>query len=259
MRKSKGLLSKKRKVLYVSRQFGFDPLAWIVSVKNLPWFFNSLRSFSNSAKDQSIILLPTMSDRRAQSGSADGHYFWQDLICARWIHLEKPTEHFDVGSRIDGFIAHLLSFMNVTILDVRPLETKIPGLNVLLGNAQQSLMGRVKKFESVSSLHSIEHFGLGRYGDEIEISGHVYGLQNISECVDVGGHLYVSFPIGHERIEFNSQRVLDPMWPIRNLPEFHLEEFVLIPWRGSPNFDTHPEQVDKDIWGQAGLYKFRRT
>ena len=258
-RKSKGSLSLQRKVIYVSRQFGFDPLAWITAVMNLPWYLRSLRSFAKSAKGKTMVILPTMLDRTAQSGSADGHYFWQDLICARWIHREKPIQHFDVASRIDGFIAHLLTFMDVTILDVRPLETEIPGLNVLLGNAQQGLIGRVEKFQSVSSLHSIEHFGLGRYGDKIESLGHFNGLRNISECVDVGGVLYVSFPIGQESIEFNSQRVLDPMWPIKNLPEFYLEEFVLIPWRGSPEFDTHPELVNKDIWGQAGLYKFRRT
>jgi hypothetical protein len=258
-RKPKGILPRKRKLLYISRQFGFDPLAWIAAIKNLPWYFRTLRQFSKLAKGQSIIRLPTMLDKNAQSGSGDGHYFWQDLICAKWIHLEKPLQHFDVGSRLDGFIAHLLTFMSVTILDVRSLETKIPGLKVLLGNAQQQLIGKVEKFESVSSLHSIEHFGLGRYGDEIDLLGHVNGLRNISECVDEGGILYVSFPIGQESIEFNSQRVLDPMWPVRSLPEFDLEEFVLIPWRGSPKFDTHPEQVNKEIWGQAGLYKFRRT
>jgi hypothetical protein len=256
--KSTGQLSKTRKFLYICRQFGFDPLSMACAVKNLPWYFRSLREFLRLSKNQNIDRLPTLLDKNSQSGSGDGHYFWQDLICARWISQLRPTSHFDVGSRIDGFIAHLLVFMNVTILDVRPLKLEISGLQVLLGNAQERLVGQSKMHESVSSLHSIEHFGLGRYGDQIDPSGHYLGLRNISECVKDGGHLYVSFPIGHENVEFNSQRVVDPLWAVENLPEFRLEEFVLIPWKGSPILGIRPDQVDKNIWGQAGLYHFSR-
>lgn len=257
-RMSKGSLSGSRKFLYILRQLGFDPLSFFRTLGNLPWYFGNLLNFYRITGKQNIELLPTLLDRRSPSGSGDGHYFWQDLICARWIFNAKPKSHFDIGSRVDGFIAHLLSFMNVTILDVRPLIIEIPGLRVLLGNAQEPLVKYVEKFDSVSSLHSIEHFGLGRYGDEIDPSGHVRGLRNISECVNKGGHLYVSFPIGHGKVEFNSQRVIDPLWPIENLPEFILEEFVLIPWRGSPVFGLNPEVIDKNIWGQAGLYRFKR-
>ena len=253
-----GHLPYMRKILYILRQFGLDPLIFLKALKCLPWYFVSLVRFSKQVESQSITLLPALQDRNVQSGSSDGHYFWQDLICARWIFGEKPSHHFDIGSRVDGFIAHILTFMDVTILDIRPLSIEIPGLRVLLGNAQNRLIEQNRYFESVSSLHSIEHFGLGRYGDEIDPSGHYRGLQNISECVAVGGALYVSFPIGNENVEFNSQRVVDPLWPIRSLPEFKLEEFVLIPWKGSPLFGTRPDQVDKSIWGQAGLYRFKR-
>lgn len=256
--KSTGRLSKTRKFLYICRQFGFDPVSMARAIHNLLWYFRSLRRFLKLSEHQTLDKLPTLLDKNSQSGSGDGHYFWQDLICAKWIFEQNPTRHFDVGSRVDGFIAHLLVFMNVTVLDVRPLEIEIPGLQVLLGNAQKELVGQVKMHESVSSLHSIEHFGLGRYGDQLDPSGHYLGLQNISECVSDGGHFYVSFPIGHENVEFNSQRVVDPLWAVENLPEFQLEEFVLIPWNGGPIFGTTPDQVDKNIWGQAGLYHFRR-
>jgi hypothetical protein len=47
--------------------------------------------------------------------------------------------------------------------------------------------------------------------------------------------------------------------PERILKNFKLEEFVLIPWKGAPKFGLNPKDVDKKIWGQAGLYKFRRV
>lgn len=259
MRKNNGSQPAIRKVIYTLRQFGLDPLTFLNSVKNVPWYLVTLVRFSLKNQHVSIVALPTLADRGAESGAADGHYFWQDLICARWIHEQKKAIHFDVGSRIDGFIAHLLTFMEVTILDVRRLNSEIPGLTVLIGNAQENLNCIVGTFESVSSLHSIEHFGLGRYGDELDPLGHEKGLLNIAECVKSEGLLYLSFPIGVEAVEFNSQRVIDPMWAVEKLSEFTLEEFVLIPWRGEPVFGISPVEVDRFTWGQAGLYKFRRN
>ena len=84
-------------------------------------------------------------------------------------------------------------------------------------------------------------------------------MLNISECVKQDGLLYLSFPIGVEAIEFNSQRVVDPMWAVNKLSDFTLEEFILIPWRGKPIFDISPMEVDRSTWGQAGLYKFRKN
>jgi len=259
MRKNNGSQSAARKVIYTLRQFGLDPLIFFNSIKNVPWYLVALVRFSLKNQHVRIVALPTLADRGAESGAADGHYFWQDLICARWIHEQKKANHFDVGSRIDGFIAHLLTFMEVTILDVRRLNSAIPGLTVLIGNAQENLSSIVGTFESVSSLHSIEHFGLGRYGDELDHLGHEKGLLNIAECVKPEGLLYLSFPIGVEVVEFNSQRVIHPMWAVEKLSEFTLEEFVLIPWRGKPVFGISPVEVDRFTWGQAGLYKFRRN
>jgi hypothetical protein len=76
--------------------------------------------------------------------------------------------------------------------------------------------------------------------------------------VQLGGHLYVSFPIGKEKVEFNSQRILRPLWPVEELTNFELQKFVLIPWRAQPIMDSSPENVVTNITGQAGLYKFRR-
>ena len=203
-------------------------------------------------------IAPALQDYHAAAGSSDGHYFWQDLICAKWINEEGPERHFDVGSRIDGYIAHLLSFREVTLLDIRPSTLDIPGLTVVIGDAQENLTEYENSFDSASSLHSIEHFGLGRYGDKLDVWGHLKGLHNIAKCVQLGGHLYVSFPIGKKEVQFNSQRIISPLWPVEELPDFELKNFVLIPWRGQPIMDSTPGEVDTNITGQAGLYKFQR-
>jgi len=248
-----------RKILYFLRQIGFDPTKMIESFRSSPRFLTGF--FQLLAKNRGfrgIRLSPVLNDFKASAGSADGHYFWQDLICAKWIYESNPSNHLDVGSRIDGFIAHLLTFRKVTLLDIRPLSTEIPNLNYLIGNAQESMTDLDSKFASVSSLHSIEHFGLGRYSDPIDLQGHLKGLKSIASCVEESGSLYVSFPIGQPTIEFNEQRIILPTWPGEILKDFTLEEFVLIPWRGIPIYGLSPSQVDLNVKGQAGLYRFKR-
>lgn len=61
--------------------------------------------------------------------------------------------------------------------------------------------------DSLSSLHALEHFGLGRYGDPICFDGHIKGLENFYKILKQNGKLYLSVPIGKQIIEFNSQRL----------------------------------------------------
>jgi len=252
-------MSFSRLTLNTLRQFGLDPLLTVRAIKNLPRYIVDLSKYLILEREGKVVIAPALQDFSADSGSARGHYFWQDLICAKWIQQNRPANHLDLGSRIDGFVAHLLAFMDVEILDIRPLGVDVPGLTSRIVNAQLGLSEVAGKYHSVSSLHSVEHFGLGRYNDPLDSRGHHEGLKNLSAAVAVGGILYVSFPIGNPRVEFNSQRIIYPMWALEMLTNFTLEEFVLIPWVEPPIYGLHPSRIDSDLEGQCGLYKFRRT
>ena len=83
--------------------------------------------------------------------------------------------------------------------------------------------------DSISSLHAIEHFGLGRYGDPIDYYGHIKAIKNISEMLQKGGRFYFSVPIGSQRIEFNAHRVFSVQYLIDLLKEnFLIEQFSYI-------------------------------
>ena len=152
-------------------------------------------------------LNPYPYDKKQQSGTAKGHYFHQDLLAARRIHENTPAKHVDIGSRVDGFVAHVAAFRTIEVLDIRPLGSNIP--NILF--RQADLMALPPEMEaycdSLSCLHAIEHFGLGRYGDPIDFEGHVKGLNNLHSILKPNGTLYLSCPIGPQRIEFNAHRV----------------------------------------------------
>lgn len=77
--------------------------------------------------------------------------------------------------------------------------------------------------DSVSSLHAIEHFGLGRYGDSIDFEGYLKGLDNVYKLLKKGGKFYLSVPIEPQRIEFNAHRVFS----LKYLMELFKGEYIL--------------------------------
>lgn len=65
---------------------------------------------------------PCYTDRYHSAGRL-GAYFWQDLWAAQHLCKDNVKKHYDIGSRIDGFIAHVSSFIpEVVLIDVRPLN-----------------------------------------------------------------------------------------------------------------------------------------
>jgi hypothetical protein len=150
-----------------------------------------------------------LGDDAARSGSASGHYFHQDLLVAARIHHAAPLRHRDVGSRVDGFVAHVASFMDVEVLDVRPPPPGGPHRIAyrqvdVAGDIPAELLGATP---SLSCLHALEHFGLGRYGDSIDPDGHLRGLAGLRRLLAPGGTFYLSVPIGRPRVQFNAHRV----------------------------------------------------
>ncbi len=152
--------------------------------------------------------MPCLADRYEPSGSAGGHYFFQDLLVARRIFERKPVRHVDVGSRIDGFVAHVAAFREIEVFDIRPLPVSIPSVIFRQNDLMHPQEAFTNYCDSLSSLHAIEHFGLGRYGDPVDLFGHIKGFNGLVDILKAGGTLYLSVPIGPECVNFNACRVI---------------------------------------------------
>ena len=195
---------------------------------------------SEQFKSYKSNIYPCLEDYKQQAGSVDGHYFYQDIYAANQV-LKSGCRHiYDIGSRLDGYIAHLLSMdIKVTMIDVRPLDDKINGLDFIQGDAM-----RLDKFinqnsiDALSSLHATEHFGLGRYGDPVDYNGWRKALANYKKILKPGGMLFLSVPVGiNDKLQFNAHRIFRP-YTIANelMPEMQLLNFARIS-HGIQEFD----------------------
>lgn len=201
-----------RSIYHFFSEFGLDPIKFTHSLASIPWYLSQVTQFllrlnKSNVKNKSFTLSPSFNDRYDGAGKLDRHYFYQDLWAARKVYEDNPNCHIDVGSRVDGFIAHLLTFREVEVLDIRPMPSLIRGmkfrqLDLMIYNDVPSSI-----CDSVSCLHALEHFGLGRYGDPIDPEGYIKGLRSLTKLLRPGGKLLLSVPIGHECIKFNSHRI----------------------------------------------------
>jgi SAM-dependent methyltransferase len=227
---------------------GVDVQSLLSTVNGLPFYLRELRQFKRQMRDQSFPigrLFPCLNERQAASGDGRSIYFLQDLFVAQRVLANHPEVHIDVGSRVDGFVAHIASCRKVKVVDIRPLRNDLPNIEFVQVDMMGELQNHMKACcDSLSSLHAIEHFGLGRYGDPICWDGHIRGLGNLSRMLKPGGKLYFSVPIGIQRVEFNAHRVFSVQWLLEYFSRhFSIDQFSYID-KGVLNADVKLSAVD---------------
>lgn len=194
--------------------FGLYPRRCWRKVRNIFWYYRSKKTFLRNPDDEFPVgrNFPCLADVADECGKGRGHYFYQDLIVAQEIFSHNPLKHVDIGSRIDGFVGHVATFRELEVVDIRPLKSDIPHVKFIQADMLQPDKKWDNYCDSLSCLHALEHFGLGRYGDPIDSKGHLKGLENIYRILKSGGRLYFSVPIGEQRVEFNAHRVFSLSW-----------------------------------------------
>lgn len=196
-------------------------------------------------------------DWEKQAGDIDEHYFFMDLYMAKRILSNHTSIHYDIGSRIDGFIAHLLTTINVVMIDVRPLNFNVEGLEFLQGNACQ-LPLEDNSISSLSSLHALEHFGLGRYGDPIDPDAWKKALDEMVRVLMPNGILYLAVPVANkDALYFNAHRVFNPITIINKMSQVELLEFRYIK---NMNISDHIMKIEEEDYGEysCGLFIFQK-
>lgn len=198
-------------VFFALNYLGLDPRKAFTNFKGLFWYIRDItvftKQYSKSAKEFKVRYIPVLTDKNDTSGKARGQYFYQDLYVANRIFLDNPVRHIDIGSRVDGFVAHVASFRQIEVFDIRPANSQVKNIEFVQADLMLFDPTLEACTDSLSCLHTIEHFGLGRYNDPIDVDGHLKGLDNMYRLLKPGGRFYFSTQIGPQIIDFNSHRI----------------------------------------------------
>jgi hypothetical protein len=197
---------------------------------------------------------PCLSDHVSHT-PFDPHYFYQGAWLARCIAQTKPKRHVDIGSSV--MMSGVLSGSVETLfVDYRPLLTQLENLESIAGNITNLELAS-DSVDSLSCLHVVEHIGLGRYGDTLDPYGSVTATRELERILKPGGRLYLSVPVGRERVCFNAHRVFAPDTMTTLLPRLKLLNFSYVSDDGA----FYTDQATSAAAGceyACGMYTFEK-
>jgi hypothetical protein len=169
----------------------------------------------------------------------------------------------DVGSRIDGFVAHVASFREIEIIDVRPLTAEIRNVTSRQLDLMHPALDMADYCDSLSCLHALEHFGLGRYGDPVDYYGYRKAWQNFHQILSAGGVFHFSVPIGPQRVLFDGHRVFSIPFLRQMIDAWYvIEGFVYVDDHGRlvTNVDLGGPEASNNFGCQygCGVFELRK-
>lgn len=168
---------------------------------------------------------PFLHDKTSNTGF-DSHYIYHPAWAARILNQRKPSFHIDISSTLH-FSTIVSAFIPVHFYDYRPAEINLDNfksdkINLL------SLPFENNSVESISCMHTVEHIGLGRYGDNVDYNADLKAIKELKRVLKIGGTLLFVVPIGKSKIIFNAHRIYDYDQIINLFDDLHLVDFSIV-------------------------------
>ena len=207
------------------------------------------RRFVMNSKD----IYPCVKDKTVSTGF-DRHYVYHTAWAARKVREINPKFHIDISSSL-YFSSIVSAFVPVKFYDYRPPNLKLDNLSVEKANILSLPFGD-NNVSSLSCMHTVEHIGLGRYGDAIDPDGDIKAIKELKRVLAPGGNFLFVVPIGKPRIEFNAHRVYSYEQIMEYFSGLNLREFALIPEEnGGMIINASPEQAAVEYYS-CGCFWF---
>jgi hypothetical protein len=106
-------------------------------------------------------------------------------------------------------------------------------------------------------MHTVEHIGLGRYGDELDADGDIKAINELKRVLQPGGDLLFVTQVGKPVIQFNAHRIYSYEQIIEYFSPLTLKEFSLIPDQGGLIESADPSLVAQQHYG-CGCFWFKK-
>jgi 2-polyprenyl-3-methyl-5-hydroxy-6-metoxy-1,4-benzoquinol methylase len=140
------------------------------------------------------------------------------------IFSEQLVENALLLQQVDASVRQALDFggfestlplalatlgVDVTVVDQRPYPFRHERVHVLQHDILEPIAELKAEFDLVYSISTIEHVGLGAYGDPFAPNGDALAVRHLWEKVRPGGRLFLSVPAG-EASQQRGYRIYSP-------------------------------------------------
>ena len=257
MRKSSGFLLAL--AAYQTRRIKLGIKATVKGWLAARWYLKDLDMLLSQAIDPGVVadveLFPQLQDQTSTTGF-DAHYVQQGPWAFRHVLEMAPTQHIDVGSFL-GYLPFFSAVVPTTFIDIRPSGLVAPGLTEKEGSVLQLPFGD-QTVSSLSCMHVVEHIGLGRYGDPVDVNGTALACAELARVMSPGGYLYLTTPIGRPRICFNAHRVHSVEQIVSYCSQLRLDRFDAVLDDGTWVNECDAARVQNADYA-LGLFRFTRV
>lgn len=211
------------------KKIGSPLVHYLRRARKMEWFHKDLEKFKQLNIDNRLHvskdLYACLDDRTAVT-YFEPHYTYHPAWAARVVREIQPKKHIDISSSLP-FCTILSAFVETEFYDYRPAVLSLDQLTSAEADLT-SLHFDDNSIESLSCMHTIEHIGLGRYGDELDPDGDLKAISELKRVCAPGGNLLIVVPVGEQKIVFNAHRIYSATSLVNYFEEFSLKEFSLI-------------------------------
>jgi SAM-dependent methyltransferase len=198
---------------------------------------------------------PCLTDRTG-STPFDQHYTYHPAWAARVLATTRPAYHVDISSLL-AFSAMVSAFIPVRFYDYRPANLSLSNYEAGFADLK-NLPFSDDSIPSLSCMHTVEHVGLGRYGDELDPGGDIRAMRELKRVLAKGGQLLFVVPVGKPKLIFNAHRIYSYEQVLEYFKGLELLEFSLIPDSGGFIEKADPALVAQQEYG-CGCFLFRKN
>jgi len=115
------------------------------------------------------------------------------------------------GNSYSTVVPILLRIPDAQILSVdvvnHPNQSKY-GVQYVQGDCMNTNLAD-ESVDFVAFISTLEHVGLGRWGDPLDVDGDIKAMQEVWRILKPGGHVVLTIPYGYPTVVFNLNRIYD--------------------------------------------------
>ena len=199
------------------------------------WYINGV--VPANTVSWSNVYLQTFIDRFTEKNIRNSRTAGESYAGASNLHLQafekysgsiKNKKVAVIGSQTPWIEAILV---NCGAKEVITVEYNVPicNHNIIKAISYTDFCNSSETYDAIVSYSSIEHSGLGRYGDPLNPNADIETMEHIYKSLNDGGLCFLGIPVGKDHLVWNAHRIYGEI----RLKLMYLDKFKELEWVGT--------------------------